>query len=243
MARRNSCVKSPRKSSQRNISPESLRIFHTIELDAPGPGSDDLVFLRSDLQGAFGAGKKAPVRVFLEETTRRTSSRHRMELTLLDSRIPPGYTRPRNDGYKIRDIGRIRADIENGLDGLQFPRVGLPIRFLQVKPVSEIVENPKTLDQRTIALVPDAEHVSTGILRAAHGICLDAMYHKRANAPEGNGADVDYTPYLPIAEMSNHPTDVTLQSVIDFVQTRLDVSAVLAPPTFLSEQRLRAWDS
>jgi hypothetical protein len=239
VARRNSCVKNPRKRSQRNISPESLRIFHTIKLDGPGPASDDLVFLRSDLQDAYGADIKAPLRVFLEETTGRTSSRHRMELTLLDSRIPSSYARPSSEGYKIRDIGRIRAEIENGLDGLQFPRVGLPVRFFQVKPVSEIVENPKALDHRTIALIPDPEHVSTGILRAAHGICLDSMYHKKDKALEG----ADYTPYLPIGEMSNHPTDVTLQDVIKFVETRLDVSAMLAPPTFESQQRIRAWDN
>ncbi len=226
---------------QRRVNPTSLRIYHKVEFDAPRADSDDLLFLRSGLQESFRAeGERAPVRVYVEEMADDLADdRNLMKLVLLDSNVPSNYKRPTNIGYQMRDIGRIRTDIGNGLHRLGFPSTGLPTRFNRAALLSEVVENPKPSDSRIITLIPDPEHPSTAILYKTHELCLDKVYHRKR---ETTGDDA-FVPNMPVAEVWNGQTEVTPMDVIQFIERRLDVSAVLAPPTFVSEQRLRAWDN
>ncbi len=241
MPRNNGYAARSHSRRQRRVNPTSLRIYHKVEFDAPRADSDDLLFLRSGLQESFRAeGERAPIRVYVEEMADdRADDRNLMKLTLLNNDVPSTYRRPANRGYQMRGIGRIRGEIEDGLDQLQFPRVGLGIKFNRVALLSEVVEKPKPSDSRIITLIPDPEHPSTAILYRAHELCLGKVYHRKR---EKTGDDA-FVPNMPVAEVWNGQTEVTPRDVIQFVERRLDVSAVLAPPTFVSEQRLRAWDN
>ncbi len=241
MPRKNGYAARSHSRRQRRVNPTSLRIYHMVEFEAPRADSDDLLFLRSGLQKSYEVyGARAPVRAYVEEMADdQADDRNLMKLVLLDSNVPSNYKRPTNIGYQMRDIGRIRTDIEDGLHRLGFPSVGLQTRFNMATLLSEVVENPKPSDSRIITLVPDPEHPSTDILHRAHELYLDKVYHRKREAT----GDVTFVPNMPVAEVWSGQTDVTPQDVVQFITNRLNISVVLAPPTFVSEQRLRAWDN